>query len=127
MPQRRVVVVGAGITGLATARAVLDRAPEAEVVVLDRAPRAGGNVSTEQADGFVIDRGPDSWLASKPQATELARRIGLEGELVGTIEANRRAYVAYKGGLHALPEGFVLGVPTEILPILRTPLFSWRG
>jgi oxygen-dependent protoporphyrinogen oxidase len=127
MPQRRVVIVGAGITGLATARAVLDRAPKAEVVVLERALRAGGNISTEHVDDFVMDRGPDSWLAAKPQATGLARRVGLESELVGTIEANRRAYVAWKDGLHALPEGFVLGVPTEIWPILRTPLFSWRA
>jgi protoporphyrinogen/coproporphyrinogen III oxidase len=125
MPQRRVVIIGAGITGLATARAILDGSPDTEVVILERAHRPGGNISTEHAEGFIIDGGPDSWVAAKPQATELACKVGLESELVGTIEANRRVYVAWEDGLHALPEGFVLGVPTELLPILRTPLFSW--
>jgi oxygen-dependent protoporphyrinogen oxidase len=35
--------------------------------------------------------------------------------------------VAWKEGLYALPEGFVLGVPTEIMPIVRTHLFSLRA
>jgi oxygen-dependent protoporphyrinogen oxidase len=127
MMARGILIVGGGITGLATAHAILARKPDAEVLVLESASRPGGNISTEKTDGFVIDGGPDSWVASKPQATALAGRLGLEGELVGTIERNRRVYVAYSGGLCPLPEGFVLGVPTQFLPILTTPLFSIAG
>jgi oxygen-dependent protoporphyrinogen oxidase len=127
MGRRRVVIVGAGITGLATAHALLERLPDAEVTLLERAMRPGGNISTEREDGYVIDSGPDSWVSAKPQATALARAVGLSDELVGTLEANRRVYVAWKEGLYPLPEGFVLGVPTEIMPIVRTPLFSVRA
>jgi oxygen-dependent protoporphyrinogen oxidase len=124
MASRRVIIVGAGITGLATAHALLERLPDVDLALLERASRAGGKISTEHADGFVIDGGADSWVSAKPEATALARALGLENQLVGTLEANRRVYVAWKEGLCPLPEGFVLGVPTEILPILRTPLFS---
>jgi oxygen-dependent protoporphyrinogen oxidase len=124
MVARRVVIVGAGITGLATAHAILKRAPDARITLLESAGRAGGNISTERRDGFVLDGGPDSWVSAKPHATALAREIGLEPELVGTIEANRRVYVASRDGLYSLPEGFVLGVPTELWPIVKTPLFS---
>jgi oxygen-dependent protoporphyrinogen oxidase len=124
---RRVVIVGAGITGLATAHAILARKPDLDLTVLERGMRPGGNLSTERVGEFLMDSGPDSWLAAKPQATALARAVGLEGELVGTIEANRRVYVASARGLHSLPEGFVLGVPTQVWPILRTPLFSCRA
>jgi oxygen-dependent protoporphyrinogen oxidase len=128
MPSRsKIIVVGGGITGLATAHAVLAKDPEADVLVLEGARRPGGNLSTERAEGFVIDGGPDSWVAAKPQATDLARTLGLSDELVGTVEANRRVYVASKGGLCPLPEGFVMGVPTALLPILTTPLFSILG
>jgi len=126
-PGTKILVVGGGITGLATAHAILAARPDADVTVLERATRPGGNISTEHADGFVIDGGPDSWVAAKPQATNLARSLGLENDLIGTLEANRRVYVAWNGGLCPLPEGFVLGVPTQLLPILTTPLFSLSG
>ncbi len=123
----RVIIIGAGITGLATAHALLEKKPDLDLTVLERGTRAGGNLSTERVDEFLIDGGPDSWVAAKPHATALARALGLESELVGTLEANRRVYVASATGLHSLPEGFVLGVPTQILPILRTSLFSWSA
>jgi oxygen-dependent protoporphyrinogen oxidase len=128
MPRRaKVVIVGGGITGLATAHALLARDPDVDLLVFESATRPGGNITTERAEGFTIDAGPDSWVAAKPQATALARALGLEGDLVGTLEANRRVYVAHKDGLCPLPEGFVLGIPTELLPIVTTPLFSIRG
>jgi oxygen-dependent protoporphyrinogen oxidase len=124
---RRVVIVGGGITGLATAHALLARKPDLDLVVLERGAVAGGKLSTVRAGEFLMDCGPDSWVAAKPHATALARAVGLEDELVGTTEANRRVYVASARGLYSLPEGFVLGVPTQIWPILKTPLFSWRA
>jgi len=120
----RVIVVGGGISGLATAHAVLQRDRSADVVLLEQSARLGGNITTWRADGFVLDGGPDSWVASKPEATALAKSLGLEGELIATIPENRRALIAWGDRLHPLPEGFVLGVPTSILPILMTPLFS---
>lgn len=127
MTAPQVVIVGAGITGLATAHRLLTKAPDIDVTVLESAGRAGGNISTERSGGFIFDGGPDSWVSAKPQATELAREIGLEPDLVGTIEKNRRVYVAAKEGLYSLPEGFVLGVPTRLWPIVKTPLFSVRA
>jgi protoporphyrinogen/coproporphyrinogen III oxidase len=127
----RVVVVGGGITGLAAAHAAVEHARERghkiSVTVMERSPRFGGNLVTERVGGFLLDGGPDSWVASKPQASALARGLGLGGELVGTNEATRRFYVAWRGGLHVVPDGLVLGVPTRIGPLARTRLFSWRG
>jgi len=75
----------------------------------------------------LSDGGPDSWLATKPHATALARQLGLGDAIVGTNEATRRYYVAWAGQLHPVPEGLVLGVPTRLAPLIRTRLFSWRG
>jgi oxygen-dependent protoporphyrinogen oxidase len=97
------------------------------VTVLERLPRFGGSVITERVDGFLLDGGPDSWVTSKPQATVLARELGLESALIGTNEANRRYYVAWADRLYPVPEGLVLGVPTRLAPLARSRLFSWRG
>jgi len=128
---KRIVVVGGGITGLSAAYAALGRARElgirVSITVIERAVRFGGNLVTERVDGFLVDAGADSWVASKPDATALARELGLGGSLIGTNEKTRRFFIAHAGRLHPVPEGLVLGVPTRLAPLARTGLFSWRG
>jgi oxygen-dependent protoporphyrinogen oxidase len=128
---RRIVIVGGGITGLSAAHAALGRAREigraAVVTVLESSARFGGNLLTERIDGYLLDAGPDSWVASKPQASALACELGLGDALVGTNEATRRYYIAWDGRLHAVPEGLVLGVPTKVAALAGTRLFSWAG
>ena len=120
---RRVAVIGAGMTGLACAWALKG---EAEVTVFEASDRVGGNIRTVREGGFVMDAGPDAWLASKPEASALAREANA-GELIGTRPENRRVYVAWRGRLHPMPEGVVLGVPTRIAPMVTTRLFSLQG
>src|SRR5947209_5411515 len=115
---KRVVVIGAGMSGLACAWALRGRA---DVIVLEAGERVGGNVITARENGFVMDAGPDAWITTKPEATALAREAGLEAELVGTRPEFRRVYVAWNSRLHAMPEGVVLGVPTRISPMIATP------
>lgn len=123
MTAPRVAVVGGGITGLTAAHRL--EALGARATVFEAADRLGGNIRTAWAGGFVLDAGPDSWVKTKPDATALAKELGLGDELVETIEENRRVYVAIGRELHALPEGLVLGVPTRLEPLVRTPLFGW--
>ena len=128
---KRIIIVGGGIAGLAAARAAVLRGRElkrdVKVTLLERSPRLGGVLVTERVDGFLLDAGADSWVVAKPQATALARALGLGGSLLGTRLENRRYYVGWGERLHLVPEGLVLGVPTRIGPLLTTRLFTWRG
>jgi oxygen-dependent protoporphyrinogen oxidase len=119
-----VVIVGGGIAGLATAYE-LSRA-NVSFVVLERAPRAGGVILSEEVDGYVIDGGPDALLTQKPDGIQLCDEIGLGPRLV-TTKPPRLAYIQRGGRLHALPAASVLGIPTRIGPFLGTGLFSWPG
>ncbi len=121
----KIVILGGGVTGLAVAHALLRPAGAFDLTLLEREPHLGGNVRTVRREGFVLDGGPDSWVASKPHATALAKSLGLEPRFIPTKPENRHVYIAWGGMLHPLPEGMVLGIPTEILPIVKTPLFSW--
>lgn len=117
-----VLVVGGGITGLAAARSLaLDGVP---VVLAEAGPRLGGKVSTEHVDGFTIEHGPDSFLATRPAGTALVRALGLGDELVGTAGV-RRVYIRHRGRLVPMPEGLGLVLPTRALPFAKTRLFSW--
>ena len=127
----RLVVVGAGISGLAAAHRAVERARvqgrPLELTVLEGADRVGGTIQTEQRDGFLVECGPDSFLSEKPWALALCQRIGLEERLIRTDDRLRRTFVVWDGRLHPLPEGFQLLAPTRLAPLLASRLFSWPG
>lgn len=119
-----VVVIGGGIAGLAAAHDLA--AAGRRVRVLDAGTRPGGVMQTDREDGWVIDRGPDSFLVQKPAAIRLCTELGLEHELVSTLPP-RTAYVLRDGRLHALPEGSFLGFPVSLRGLAMSGLFTPLG
>ncbi|MDB4943144.1 MAG: Protoporphyrinogen oxidase, aerobic, HemY [Labilithrix sp.] len=121
---KRVVIVGGGITGLAIAHALEKSRERYHVRLVEGSDRLGGNLVTLNHNGFTIDGGPDSWVATKPHATRLAKEVGLGDELIGTRPDTRKVYIVWKNKLHAMPEGLVLGIPTEWRPFAETELLG---
>jgi oxygen-dependent protoporphyrinogen oxidase len=119
-----VLVIGAGISGLSAAYDLQRRGMS--VRVLEASGRAGGVISTERFDGWVVEGGPDSLLVQKPAAVALCRELGLEDRLVSTLTP-RTAYVLRDGELHAIHEGSFLGFPITASALLRSSLFSAAG
>jgi protoporphyrinogen/coproporphyrinogen III oxidase len=78
----KVVVVGAGIAGL-TAAWQLTRAGGCDVTVLESERRAGGAIVTEQVQGFIVEGGPDGFLAGEPELPDLAQDLGIGDRVVG--------------------------------------------
>ncbi|HWO89467.1 MAG TPA: protoporphyrinogen oxidase [Gemmatimonadales bacterium] len=121
------VVVGGGIAGLAAADRIAEKLGPGSLLLLEAAPRLGGKISTIKTDGFVIEGGPDCFLASKPGGIELCRRLGIDHRIVGTSPTNRRSYVRRARRLHELPDGISGLVPSRLLPLMRTSLLSVPG
>lgn len=123
----RIAIIGGGISGLSAAFA-LERARRngaaVDYVLYEASPRFGGVLRTERLDGFVLEAGPDSFLTSKTAASDLCRELGLGDQLISSNDAQRKTYILRKGRLVPVPEGLSLMVPTKILPVLRSPLFS---
>ncbi|MGY1754754.1 protoporphyrinogen oxidase [Blastococcus sp. SYSU D01042] len=107
----RLVVVGAGITGLAAAFEWRRRRPDDEIVVLEAGDRIGGKLHRVELAGHWYDTGPEAMLARVPDAVELVEALGLGDRLVAP--ATTQASVVLPGGRHPLPPGTVLGVPAE--------------
>jgi oxygen-dependent protoporphyrinogen oxidase len=122
---RRVAVIGGGISGLAAAY-TLARARQAgapiEEMLIEASPCLGGVVRTETVEGFVIEAGPDSFLAEKPQAAAMARELGLGTDLMGSNDHARRTYILHRGRLLPLPDGLMFLVPTRLWPMVTTKL-----
>jgi oxygen-dependent protoporphyrinogen oxidase len=115
---RRTVIIGGGITGLATAFH-LQRATDVAVTLIESGSRLGGKIASRHEDGFLIEGGPDSFIARKPATIELCRALGLQDELIGTSPAEHSTYVLSRGRLHTFPDG--------VVPFLKTGLISWPG
>jgi oxygen-dependent protoporphyrinogen oxidase len=128
---RRILVIGGGIAGLAAAHRVVElnneRALGLEVMVLEASPRLGGSIATERVGDFLVEAGPDSFISEKPWALRLCERLGLAPRLLSTQAAYQKIYVVHKGKLQPLPEGYFLLAPTRFWPFVQTPLFSVRG
>ena len=127
--RKKVVIVGGGITGLSAAYYMQKEAREKElpldVILVEASNRLGGKIQTVRRDGFVIERGPDSFLIRKKSIGILAEDLGIEGEL--EKNATGQAYVLVNNELHPIPGGSVMGIPTELGPFLKTELFSLTG
>lgn len=124
----RLVVVGAGITGLAAAHRTIEKAGAGvDVRVLEASGRAGGVIRTERHGEFLMEGGPDSLVTDKPAAIDLIRRLGLEDEVQPTQAQYRRTLIVSRGRLHPMPEAFQLMAPGKLGPFLRSPVLSWKG
>lgn len=114
-------MVGGGISGLAAAWHLRDRA---EVTVFEPG-RFGGCISTTSLDGVTVEEGPDAFLTRVPEAVELCRELGIDAGLVAP--ATGRAALWWRGRLRPLPEGLVLGVPNRLAPVALSGILSPAG
>jgi oxygen-dependent protoporphyrinogen oxidase len=121
----RVAVVGGGIAGLTAAYRLQQAGVDYRLIEAE--PQLGGKIRTESVDGFLIEGGPDSFLAEKPWARQLCEELGLGGDIIGTNDAQRRIFLVSRGRLRPLPEGLVMLMPIRPLPLLRGRLLSARG
>jgi len=97
----RIAVVGAGISGLAAAWEVTRGG--GEPVVLESERHAGGVIVTERRDGFVVEGGPDGFLAAEPELQHLATEVGIAGRLVDQVARGSFLWTGQR--LEPLPEG----------------------
>ncbi len=95
------VVVGAGISGLATAQGLVRRGRK--VAVVEAAPRPGGVIATSRRDGALYERGPNSTLDTSPRIAELLGELGIAGERADASEVAAVRYIVRDGELRALP------------------------
>ncbi len=126
---KHVVIVGGGITGLSAAfslqNQIDDKQLPIKVTLIEAESRLGGKIQTEYHNDFVIERGPDSYLGRKKAMTNLIEKLGIDHDLVNNHAG--QAFILHGTKLYPMPEGAVMGVPTEISPFLSSGLFSLKG
>jgi oxygen-dependent protoporphyrinogen oxidase len=120
---KRAIVVGGGISGLATAYLLGEKARNSgidlEVLLLEKEKRTGGKIWSIKDDGFLCEWGPNGFLDNKPQTLELCRQVGADSQLLRSNDNARKRFIFSEGMLHRLPENG----PS----FLASKLISWPG
>ncbi len=106
----RIAVVGGGISGLSAAWFLRQGlGAQAQIVVYDKQPDAGGHLRVSEVAGVPVDEGAESLLARRPEAVDLAKAVGMSGDLVDPAAIG--AGLWSRGELRPMPAGTVMGVP----------------
>lgn len=114
----KTVIVGAGISGLATAHALLEKQPDLDLQVIESGGRPGGKIwSDKTPEGYLCEWGVNAFLDSKSTTLQLARSLNLSP--VTSYGASQHRFVYSNSLLRALP-----GTPTEFF---KSDLISWPG
>lgn len=119
----RVVIIGAGISGLATAYAVEQLAAQAELevetLVVEKLERPGGKIWSRREEGFLCEWGPNGFLDNKPMTLELCDALGISDQLLRSDDNARKRFIYSEQELHRLPENGPA--------FLKSKLISWPG
>lgn len=122
----RVVIVGGGVSGLATAHYIHRQlGAGVQLTLVEAGERLGGKIANQEFSGHLVDTGPDALLVRVPAMAALLEDLGLSDEIVAP--ASLGAHVWSRGKLRRLPTGTLFGVPDRLIPLVRSGLMSPAG
>ncbi len=111
----RVLIVGGGISGLATAWGLRHGS---QVTLIESDQRLGGKIATTALRGHPLDLGADAFIVRNPAALELCHELGLAEALIEPSTKGAGLYARRE--LHPLPTGLNFGVPTDRRALWRS-------
>jgi protoporphyrinogen/coproporphyrinogen III oxidase len=97
----RVVVIGAGLSGLAAAARLVSAGQD--VLVLEASGRAGGQIHTFREGGLIVELGAEGFVARGRAVPALAQLLGIESSLVEQLSTD--TYAVEGTELVLLPPG----------------------
>lgn len=131
MNKQTVAVIGGGITGLSAAfylqRMAREKQISLDVHILEKSNRWGGKIHTVEKHGCIMEKGPDSFLSRKTPILDLTSELNLNSELVSLNPHAGKTYIVHDDRFHVMPPGLILGIPTKLLPFIRTGIISPKG
>jgi protoporphyrinogen/coproporphyrinogen III oxidase len=119
---RRVVVIGAGIAGLAAAWQLAELDPSAQITVLEGAAEIGGKLRRAEIAGVASDVGAEALLARRREGVDLIDSVGLREKLIAPLTLS--AQVRAGGSNHPLPARTMLGIPGDLTALRSSGILS---
>lgn len=127
--RKRIVIIGGGITGLTAAyylqKEIRENELPLDILLVEATHRLGGKMQTYKKDGYIIERGPDSFFKSNEYMHRLMEQLGLSNQLISNQSGEYCILVNNK--LYPIPKSDSLGSFKAIRPFAFSNLFSTIG
>ncbi|MEQ1826824.1 MAG: protoporphyrinogen oxidase [Pirellula sp.] len=123
----RIAIIGAGISGLATAWYLQRLLPHASATVFDLNSHVGGVIQTRTESPYLVELGADGFATLVPDALRMVQDMGIRDEFISPKLDHRLAQVVRDGKVVPIPNGFALMQPTRLSSILTTKTLSVSG
>ena len=112
----RIGIVGAGMSGLATAFYLKRARPDVDLVIFEASSGPGGALHTEEIQGFRFEAGGNGFLTNKPDCLQLVKDSGAESLLLPSSDLARKRYI-YTDRLHRMPESPRLFAQSKLMSL----------
>ncbi|MEN8141653.1 MAG: protoporphyrinogen oxidase [Thermodesulfobacteriota bacterium] len=115
-----IIIIGAGISGLATAFFLRQERPDLELAILEAGQRPGGAIASHHCpEGYLVESGPHGFLGNKEESSRLLGLLGLSEKIQPAPLGAFKRFICRQGRLVALPQS-----PKELI---TTPLLGPGG
>jgi len=121
----KVVVIGGGISGLASAYFLSQKIEPGDITVIESGDRLGGTIRGVKFGLHLAETGPDSFITRNPSAIDLVADLNLSERLISP--ATSSAYIYSRSKLHPIPRGTVFGAPSDFKKFFGNSLISKPG
>ncbi len=115
MKNKKVAIIGAGITGLTTAFYI--KKVGIPFTVFEKSDQIGGVMQSKNDGTFLYETGPNSGVISHAEMADLFEDLNGKCDLELADDASAKRLIWKSGNWHALPSGLISAV--------TTPLFSF--
>jgi oxygen-dependent protoporphyrinogen oxidase len=128
MQKKRVIILGAGISGLSTAWYLNRTGLPLEITILEKSSRAGGWLHTDHTTGFHFEKGPRTFKVDKcPHTMSLISELNLQKEVIWSEARPHHRYLWHDGELHRFPTNPISFLLSPITKGFVRALFTeWR-
>lgn len=128
MQKKRVIILGAGISGLTTAWNLHRTGLPLDIILLEKNARAVGWLHTDHTTGFHFEKGPRTFKVDKcPSTMRLIADLGMQKEVIWSEAKPHHRYLWHEGELHRFPTNpisFFLSPLTK--GFIRALLSEWK-
>lgn len=112
-----VLIIGAGLSGLAAATFLKHKQPDISLLVIEREEQPGGAVRSHLEEGYLAEGGPHGFLDNCLESRVLIHEAGLANEVEKAPLSKFVRYICLDGKLNLIPQS-----PGKII---KAPLMSW--
>ncbi|MCF6366340.1 MAG: protoporphyrinogen oxidase [Bacteroidales bacterium] len=113
---KKIAVIGAGITGLVTAHYLKKKG--LDFTIFERTNHIGGVIRTDEENGFLFERGPNSGVISNIEVVNLFEELKKDCELEIADQTSKKRLIWKGNKWHAIPGGMISAI--------KTPLFTFN-